>query len=198
MGDRLRMLRTARGLTQNDVVKIMGEQLDGDKKRQTLGNWETGKSIPRHETLVWLSQFYKVSLDYLIEGKETVHESAEIPVVGTIRTLPVLSAENIIDKIEVPADMVRDGTYFQMIVHEDSMKGMDIRKGRKVLVRQQGTLEDGQVGLVDVGGNVILRKVYTANGGYVLVPANPEYADEKVSASAVTILGRIKVVMFEV
>jgi len=197
LGERLKALRVARGLTQNDLVKIMAAQLDADTRRQTIGMWETGKSIPRHETLVWLAQFYKVSLDYLFEGKEGIYESAEIPVVGTIRKLPVLSAENIIDTIEVPANMVRDGTYFQLIVNEDSMTGLGIEQGQRVIVREQTEIEDGQIGLVVLRESVILRRIYNTNGGYLMISSSPKYPEVKATHEEARILGRIRYAIIE-
>lgn len=43
--------------------------------RQTVSNWETGKSYPDLETLVLLSEIYDVSIDFLLNGdKNLVNE----------------------------------------------------------------------------------------------------------------------------
>lgn len=191
LGRRLRLLRKGNGDTQNDIAKLLGVT------REAVSQWERGENTPTIETLKVLAQRYQVSLDYIVEGKGKPCQSVEIPVVGTIRKLPILSAENIIDKVEVPTNMVKDGNYFQLIVHEDSMTGIGIDKGCRVIVRQQEELEDGQVGLIEVGGCIMLRKVYRTNSGYVLVPSNPNYADQKVSSSEIKVLGRVKFAIIE-
>jgi len=191
LGRRLRLLRKGSGDTQNDIAKLLGVT------REAVSQWERGENTPTIETLKVLAQRYQVSLDYIVEGKGKPCQSVEIPVVGTIRKLPILSAENIIDKVEVPTNMVKDGNYFQLIVHEDSMTGIGIDKGCMVIVRQQEELEDGQVGLIEVGGCIMIRKVYRTNSGYVLVPSNPNYADQKVSSSEIKVLGRVKFAIIE-
>lgn len=191
LGRRLRLLRKGSGDTQNDIAKLLGVT------REAVSQWERGENTPTIETLKVLAQRYQVSLDYIVEGKGKPCQSVEIPVVGTIRKLPILSAENIIDKVEVPTNMVKDGNYFQLIVHEDSMTGIGIDKGRRVIVREQEELEDGQVGLIEVGGCIMIRKVYRTNSGYVLVPSNPNYADQKVSSSEIKVLGRVKFAIIE-
>lgn len=191
LGRRLRLLRKGSGDTQNDIAKLLGVT------REAVSQWERGENTPTIETLKVLAQRYQVSLDYIVEGKGKPCQSVEIPVVGTIRKLPILSAENIIDKVEVPTNMVKDGNYFQLIVHEDSMTGIGIDKGCRVIVRQQEELEDGQVGLIEVGGCIMIRKVYRTNSGYVLVPSNPNYADQKVSSSEIKVLGRVKFAIIE-
>jgi len=191
LGRRLRLLRKGSGDTQNDIAKLLGVT------REAVSQWERGENTPTIETLKVLAQRYQVSLDYIVEGKGKPCQSVEIPVVGTIRKLPILSAENIIDKVEVPTNMVKDGNYFQLIVHEDSMTGIGIDRGRRVIVREQEELEDGQVGLIEVGGCIMIRKVYRTNSGYVLVPSNPNYADQKVSSSEIKVLGRVKFAIIE-
>ncbi len=47
--------------------------------RQTISNWETGKSCPDIHSLLLLSSIFQISLDQLIKGdlkemKETIHE----------------------------------------------------------------------------------------------------------------------------
>lgn len=59
-GDRLRRLREARGLSQDDMEERLG-----------LGNgqlyrYENGKSEPSTETLVRVAQEFEVSVDYLL------------------------------------------------------------------------------------------------------------------------------------
>lgn len=196
-GDRLKSLRIEKRMTQSDLVKAMRE-LNPDMQRQTLGMWETGKAIPRHETLLWLAQYFNKSLDFLIEGKEPVGATRKIPIVGMINSLPVLSAENIIGEAEVPILMVRDGMYFQIIVRDESMSGAGLREGYRVLVREQTDLQDGQIGLVKVGRETLIRKVYTTDGAYLLISGNSAYPEVKVGKDAAMILGRARVVSFEV
>ena len=60
MGDRLKQLRKARGLTQLAV------QMKTGIEQALLSKFENGERIPPTETLVKLADFYEVSVDYLL------------------------------------------------------------------------------------------------------------------------------------
>lgn len=75
IGKSLKEKRTELNLTQEEVAKeIM-------VSRQTISNWENGKSYPDIENLVLLSQLYNISLDGLlknnIEETKKLQESME-------------------------------------------------------------------------------------------------------------------------
>ena len=60
MGDRLKQLRKARGLTQLAV------QMKTGIEQALLSKFENGERIPPTETLVKLADFYEVSVDYIL------------------------------------------------------------------------------------------------------------------------------------
>ena len=60
MGDRLKQLRKARGLTQLAV------QMKTGIEQALLSKFENGERVPPTETLVKLADFYEVSVDYLL------------------------------------------------------------------------------------------------------------------------------------
>jgi transcriptional regulator with XRE-family HTH domain len=60
----LKQRRTELGLTQSNVASQL------HVRRQTVSNWETGKSYPDIPTLVAISKLYKLSLDYMLKGDE--------------------------------------------------------------------------------------------------------------------------------
>ena len=45
--------------------------------RQAVSNWETGKTQPDIETLTSIAEYFGVSVEYLIYGKEPVTDSGE-------------------------------------------------------------------------------------------------------------------------
>ena len=65
-GERLRQARIAKGLTQEDVGKFLGQK----GAKTAISSHETGKRTPRPDELVRLAQYYGASLDYLLTGKE--------------------------------------------------------------------------------------------------------------------------------
>ena len=57
---KLKALRQARNLTQEEVAKILGVD------RSTLAQWENGVNMPRAKMLVKLSKMFKCSIETLL------------------------------------------------------------------------------------------------------------------------------------
>lgn len=61
VGQRLRIRRKELQLTQDQVAEELGIT------RQTMSNWENGKSYPDIERIIRLSEIYALSLDELLK-----------------------------------------------------------------------------------------------------------------------------------
>lgn len=64
--EKLRAARTAAALTQESVAEALGVS------RQTVSNWETGRTYPDILSVVRMSDLYGVSLDLLLKGEGDV------------------------------------------------------------------------------------------------------------------------------
>ena len=64
IGSKIKEARLKIELTQEQVAEELGVS------RQTVSNWETGKSYPDIVSVIKMSDLYNVSLDYLLKGKE--------------------------------------------------------------------------------------------------------------------------------
>jgi len=60
--EQLRKIRKEKNMTQEQIAGMI------HVSRQTISNWENGKSYPDIESLILLSDIYKVSLDELVRG----------------------------------------------------------------------------------------------------------------------------------
>ena len=68
---RLKDARIKAGLTQEQVAeKVM-------VSRQTISNWENGKSLPDIMSIMNLSDLYQISLDELLKGDTKMKEKIE-------------------------------------------------------------------------------------------------------------------------
>lgn len=67
----IKRLRQDRGMNQEQLA----EQLH--VTRQAVSNWETGKTQPDIEMLVKIAEYFDVSVEYLIYGKEPTTNSGE-------------------------------------------------------------------------------------------------------------------------
>lgn len=68
----IKLLRTEKGINQEQLA----EQLH--VTRQAVSNWETGKTQPDIETLTQMAEYFGVSVEQLIYGKEYSKETGEI------------------------------------------------------------------------------------------------------------------------
>ena len=66
IGKKLRDARNAAKLTQESAAESLGVS------RQTISNWETGKTYPDIVSVIRMSDLYSVSLDCLLKEEKTV------------------------------------------------------------------------------------------------------------------------------
>lgn len=64
--ERLNRLRRERGLSQEDLAEVVGVT------RQAVQKWESGASRPDMDNLTALADYFGVTLDYLVMGREPV------------------------------------------------------------------------------------------------------------------------------
>lgn len=102
LGERIIELRTACGLSQNQLAKAM------EVSRQAVSKWETGQSVPDSTKMIHLSEVLDTDIEYLTTGRrnygrrppvvintvETVEKVIEKPVVQVVETV----VEKIIEK----------------------------------------------------------------------------------------------------
>ena len=69
IGSRLKKHRLAKEFTQEDVAKKL------NVSRATISSWETGRTFPDIEKLVYLSNLYDLSLDQLIKEEPVIMET---------------------------------------------------------------------------------------------------------------------------
>lgn len=72
VGMRIKQRRNELHLTQDEVAEALGIT------RQTISNWENGRSYPDIERVIRLSEIYQLSLDELLKGDvKMVHHLQE-------------------------------------------------------------------------------------------------------------------------
>lgn len=62
--EKLKVLRTARGITQEGLSETLGVS------RQAVARWESAQAFPDIQNLLELSRIFSVSLDYLVKNNE--------------------------------------------------------------------------------------------------------------------------------
>ena len=114
-----------------------------------------------------------------------------VPLVGTIACgEPILAEENIEGQVDMPEHVKAD---FALRCKGDSMINARIYDGDIVYIRQQPTVEDGQIAAVLIGNEATLKRVHFFPDHIVLEPENPQYRPLvywESDMNSVRILGR--------
>ena len=67
--ERLYQLRRERGISQEELANIVGVS------RQAVQKWESGASQPNMDNLIAISEYFGVTLDYLLRGDENSQDA---------------------------------------------------------------------------------------------------------------------------
>ena len=182
-GDVLKALRLRRGFTQEDVAK--GTQLS----KSVISMYETGSRKPSFEVLEAIADFFNVDMNTLTDTKPMdaqpsantdlsaipniePYNPTMVPIVGTIAAgTPILAEEN----IEGYAPLQDRAADFALTVKGDSMIGDNIHPGDIVFIRQQPTVEIGEIAAVLIDGDATLKHFYRDGDSVTLVSSNPKY-----------------------
>mgnify|MGYP004537220731 FL=1 len=71
IGERIHGLRKQKNMSQEELASLVGVT------RQALSKWECDASAPEIEKVIALSQYFGVSTDYILLGKEPAAEDAQ-------------------------------------------------------------------------------------------------------------------------
>jgi len=198
-GARLQALRKAYGLTQEEL----GERID--KKKQSIYYYERDKRQCDYDTLIALSRTFGVSVDYLIGNeppRSNKHKSKEerslfvdIPL---YRTLSMYTSGLGPPDASIPtwAEDLRDAHYFYCYAIDDSMSGHRIFAGDLLRVREESHPQGGQVALVALYDELMLRTCQIIEGNAVLMPSNPNYGPVATTLSSIRVFGVVESVSF--
>jgi repressor LexA len=124
-------------------------------------------------------------------GKSVLAATREVAVLGRVPAgKPFLSEENIEGVITIPSDM-SSGKTFALQVKGDSMIGAGIMDGDRVIVKQQGTAENGEIVCALIDGEATLKRFFKKDGVVTLKAENEKYPPIVVSEGEFRIAGRI-------
>lgn len=177
----LKQRRKELGLTLAQIADKM------DVAEATVQRWESGniKSI-RYEKISKLAEILKVSPSALMGWEPNnrpaipaasnilpMPEMRKIPLLGTIACgAPVLAEEHIEGQVDIPVNIHAD---FALTCKGDSMINARIFDGDIVYIRQQDTVENGEIAAVLIETEATLKRVRLFDDHISLEPENPMY-----------------------
>ena len=111
----------------------------------------------------------KRAISLVAHGGSTVVLSMAGIVAAGLPIEPVEQQET----VDVPEEMLGSGDYFALKVKGNSMIGEGIFDSDTIVVKKQGTAENGQTVVALVDGEATVKKYYRRKEGVELRPANP-------------------------
>ena len=172
-GEKIRDARKAAGMTQRQLADKL------EVSNTSISNWEKNLSRPDPDMiqhLCWAlnvqpNYFFSVSTAPFPDNILPMPEMRKIPLLGTIACgAPILAEEHIEDHVDIPKHIHAD---FALRCKGDSMINARIFDGDIVYIRQQDTVENGEIAAVLVGNDATLKRVKYCEDRIVLEPANP-------------------------
>lgn len=115
-----------------------------------------------------------------------------LPVAGTIRAgKPVLAAENIDAHILIDKSLFPEQDSFSLRVTGDSMVEAGILDGDYVIVRQQSSIESGEIGVALIGDEATVKRIFMDKGKITLTPENRLMKPVSYGHGEVSIIGKV-------
>lgn len=115
IGEKLSFLRNKTGCSQERLADELGIS------RQTVSKWELGLSIPDAENIVALSNFFKVSTDFLLKDYTPISDEKNLDRI----VIEFLNSAADLDKISKElVDIARDG----IVDEEEKLRLYDMIK----------------------------------------------------------------------
>jgi len=191
--NKIKEFRQLRGLTQDQLAKSIGVA------KSTVSMYEAGRREPTFEMLETIADILNASFYDLfgrdersyIYGSSKPSFPKKIPLLGTIACgIPILADQNIESYIDTPEPVKAD---FALRCKGDSMINARIFDGDIVYIRQQETVENGEIAAVLIGTEATLKKVYVYPNRIELRAENPLFKPIEVEGAAmsdVKILGK--------
>lgn len=191
IASQIKKLRKSRGWTQPQLA----DQLSVSK--QTISNWETGIKVPRMGSLQKLADLFNVRIGEITNASIDDNDISKInkpsnviyplsdslqrvkiPIIGEIACGdPITAEENIEGYTEETFERpIPSGNLFALHCRGHSMEPT-IHDGSLVTIREQPTVEDGEIAavLVDGDNEATLKRVKHQGDLIMLVPDNKEY-----------------------
>ena len=195
---RLRQIMNLRDLRQVDILRAAEpycKQFGVKLNKNDLSQYVSGKTVPGQDKLTILGLTLGVSEAWLMGYDVDMDRSPvsashkalssnidnilpmpamrKIPLVGSIACgTPILAQENREGDVDIPAHIHAD---FALRCKGDSMINARIYDGDIVYIRQQDTVEHGQIAAVLINDEATLKRVHLFPDHVVLEAENPQY-----------------------
>lgn len=194
IGKKLKMLRSKSDLSLDELATHLNKSVNKDEERYIMFNkgklskWENDREEPKLSALKYVADFYDVSVDSIISDNDK--SDLGVPLIGKIAAgTPIFADQNIEDYFTIDSRIDAD---FCLRIQGDSMIDAGINNNDIVFIRQQPTLEVGEIGAIQIGEEATLKRFYRTNDSIILQPANSDYLPQiYTEENDIKILGKL-------
>ena len=178
IGEKIKHLRCEFGFTQEELA------YSAQTTKQTIHKYETGiiSNIPASKIKA-IADKLNTTPAYLMGWEDNNYSEYsniiplpkmnKIPLLGTIACgEPILAEENIECDIDIPENINAD---FALRCKGDSMIDARIMDSDIVYIKQQPTVNNGEIAAVLIGEEATLKKVYLSGNTLTLLACNSSY-----------------------
>lgn len=149
----------------------------------TFTDWKNGRSAPKADKLKRIADYFGVSLEYMMGGKEAPSKAKEarVAIIGEIRAgSPIITDQTLLGY--ETADVSDTEEFFYLKVCGDSMKNIGMVDGSLVLFHKQQYAEDGDIVACLVGGDsATVKRFRRSKKNVYLLPENEDYSPIRLS-----------------
>lgn len=194
IGKKLKMLRSKSDLSLDELATNLNKSVSEEEEQYIMFNkgklskWENDREEPKLSALKYVADFYDVSVDSIISDKD--NHDLGIPLIGKIAAgTPIFADQNVEDYFTIDSRIDAD---FCLRIQGDSMMDAGINNNDIVFIRQQPTLEVGEIGAIQIGEEATLKRFYKTNDSIILQPANSNYLPQiYTEENDIKILGKL-------
>lgn len=204
IGEQINNLRKQHGLSQDDFVNLF------NVSRQTISNWENGKSYPDLEMIIKVSDYFKISIDELLKNdvqtvkkidneKKTKKKYLILLLVlcflGTVTIWGLYSKYQ--DSVAVNFTVEKHETYKSNETKEPSMNVANgyfsVPKDEKLDIQVKGATDNGKlhITITDKDNKIYyqldgqelknLQTLYFEKGSYIIQIVADDYTEDIIS-----------------
>lgn len=172
-------------------------------KYSTVTDWINGEKYPRIDKIEMMANFFGISKADLVEPytppTSAIHAGYKIPVLGSVAAgTPINAVEEILGYQYLEDTYKDDGcSYFALHIHGRSMEPT-IMDGDTVIVRQQSSVDSGDIAIVLVDGeDATAKEIKESADGITLIGHNTAvytphfYSTQEVNDLPIQIIGRV-------
>ncbi|MEY8294694.1 LexA family protein [Limosilactobacillus caviae] len=182
IGTQIKKLRKEHHYTQAHLAELLGT------KPTTVASWEQGRNKPLMDKVQKMAIIFGVPISEIVEEDSTTTptniiyneglQRVSVPILGEIACGdPITAEENIDGYTEIIFEgKAPKGTLFALRCKGHSMEPT-IPNGSLVTIREQPTVEDGEIAavLVDHDSEATLKRIKHQGNLVMLMPDNKEY-----------------------